>query len=109
MNIIIGIIIALVVLGVLYGLLCIIIKKYPILIWISGLVVGIMIAAISYWWVGLIVGLIIAGLLKQAEESGGHQCAHCESYDTYITSDENGCETWKCNKCEKITTGMKRH
>ena len=88
MEIIIGLIIAFILLAFLYGILCLIIKKWPVLIWIVGIGGG---------------GFILIGFLAAAEASGGHKCAHCGSYDTDVTKKEDGFEYWQCNKCHGIT------
>lgn len=84
MEIIIGLIIAFILLAFLYGILCLIIKKWPVLIWIVGIGGGVILAIITSWWIGAIGGFILIGFLAAAEASGGHKCAHCGSYDTYL-------------------------
>lgn len=87
----------------LYGILCLIIKKWPVLIWIVGIGGGVILAIITSWWIGAIGGFILIGFLAAAEASGGHKCAHCGSYDTDVTKKEDGFEYWQCNKCHGIT------
>ena len=103
MEIIIGLIIAFILLAFLYGILCLIIKKWPVLIWIVGIGSGVILAIITAWWIGAIGGFILIGFLAAAEASGGHKCAHCGSYDTDVTKTEAGFEYWQCNKCHGIT------
>ena len=79
MEIIIGLIIAFILLAFLYGILCLIIKKWPVLIWIVGIGGGVILAIITAWWIGAIGGFILIGFLAAAEASGGHKCAHCEA------------------------------
>ena len=102
MEIIIGLI-AFILLAFLYGILCLIIKKWPVLIWIVGIGGGVILAIITSWWIGAIGGFILIGFLAAAEASGGHKCAHCGSYDTDVTKKEDGFEYWQCNKCHGIT------
>ena len=63
MEIIIGLIIAFILLAFLYGILCLIIKKWPVLIWIVGIGSGVILAIITAWWIGAIGGFILIGFL----------------------------------------------
>lgn len=105
MEVIIGLIIGFVLLAFLYGVLCVIIRKWPALIWIIGVGGGITVGLLSAWWIGLIIGFIVIGILAHAESSDGHRCAHCGSYDTDVTKTDARFEYWKCNKCGNITYG----
>lgn len=66
MEIIIGLIIAFILLAFLYGILCLIIKKWPVLIWIVGIGGGVILAIITSWWIGAIGGFILIGFLAAA-------------------------------------------
>lgn len=103
MEIIIGIIVVLVVLGFLYGVLCVIIRKWPALIWILGISIGGVVGVATVWWVGCIVGLFVIGFLAHAESSDGHRCAHCGSYDTEVIQKDGNFVSWQCNKCNNVT------
>lgn len=103
MGIIIGLIVGFVVLALLYGVLCVVVRKWPALIWIVGIGGGFLVGIASSWWIGAIVGFFLIGFLGHAESSDGHRCVHCGSYDTVVTKKENGIEVWQCNKCGQFT------
>lgn len=103
METIIVIIIGFVVLCFIYGLACVLITKFPQIIWIASLLALVVVwVATEKWWGGLIAGFICLGLLSHMEKKGGgKKCAHCGSYDTYKVSE--GADVWRCNKCDGTT------
>ena len=89
-------------------------------------IVAISTWAASTWWVGIIVGLIALGLFARVQESGGHKCLHCNSYDTVEQEinedliDSLNCrqgkpDVWdikhlvKCNKCGEYSATNKNN
>jgi hypothetical protein len=98
----IEIILSLVVLLVLGFIFSMILKKFPKLVFIIAIVIGLVTwYASERWWLGIIIGLFSLGILAWIESWGGDQCAHCNSYDTF-RKDANQ-EIWQCNKCGGIT------
>ncbi|MDR1459018.1 MAG: hypothetical protein LBI60_02250 [Bacteroidales bacterium] len=104
MEIIIYIVIALVILFVAYAFLSALLKKFPILLWILSVVVGAIVwLGTGAWWGGLIAAIISYGIFATVQGDGGNQCAHCNSYDTYVIQDDRLVKSWQCNKCNGIT------
>lgn len=107
MGTIISVIIGIVVVMFLYyfikEMVSIIVKKWPVVIWIVGIVVGLLLGFGWHWIAGVIGGFLIAGILISLQESGSKKCSHCGSYDTEMTHSEvvegRKIEMWKCNKC----------
>jgi hypothetical protein len=83
-------------------------------------IVAIGVGVTSGWWAGVIVGIIAFGWFLRLQDDGGHQCSHCNNYDTIeIEIDEDLIdslhwkgqkpEVWKikylvkCNKCGNYT------
>lgn len=68
MEYLIGIIIGLVIVVALYGMLCALVQRYPVVIGIGGIGGGLIVWFYTTWWIGLIVGLMISGFLIHAGE-----------------------------------------
>lgn len=124
MEIIISIVIGLVVIFVVYAVFSALFKLYPVLMYVLAGVVAIGVGVASAWWVGIIVGLIALGWFSRMQESGGHKCIHCNSYDTVeqevdedlidsLNWKQRKPEVWeikdfvKCNKCGQYSATYK--
>lgn len=84
-------------------LLKILVKKWPIFIFIIGLGVGIGLWIGVHWIVGIIGAFIACGILGNLMTSGTQKCLKCGSYDTKCTHSESvdghTISIWRCNKC----------
>ena len=84
-------------------LISVIVKKWPAVIWVTGIIVGLILGFGWHWIAGVIGGFMIAGILIGLQESGTKKCSNCGSYDTEMTHSEmsegHKIEVWKCNKC----------
>lgn len=89
------------------ALLKMLVKKWPILIYVIGIGVGIGLWIGWHWIAGIIGGFITLGILGNLLTSGTVKCLHCGSYDTECTQSENVngrvVSTWKCNKCGHVS------
>lgn len=85
------------------ALLKMLVKKWPVLIWVIGLVVGIGLWIGVYWIAGVIGAFVTIGILSNLRVSGTQKCLHCGSYDTECTHSKNvdgrTISMWQCNKC----------
>ncbi len=109
MGTIIGLIVGFLALCFLYGVIGAIMAKWPWLIWVIGLISGVVGGVVtSIWWVGLIIAFFVIGLLAKAQTLGGHKCAHCGSWDCDVIVDNGEAEVWECQKCGNHTSGLKR-
>ena len=106
-TIIIGIIIVVFLYYFIKELVSIVVKKWPAVIWIVGLGVGLLLGFGWHWIAGVIGGFMIVGILIGLQESGTKKCSNCGSYDTEMTHSEvaegRKIESWKCNKCGQQT------
>lgn len=124
MEIIISIVVGLVILFVIYAIFSALFKSFPVLMYILAGMAAIGAGIAFVWWVGIIVGLIALGIFARMQESGGHKCIHCNSYDTVeqeIDEDLIDSVNWKqkkpdvweikdfvkCNKCSQYSATYK--
>lgn len=106
-TIIIGIVIVMFLYYFIKEIVSIIVKKWPAVIWIVGISVGLLLGFGWHWIAGVIGGLLSIGVLANLQESGTKKCSRCGSYDTEMkqTISEAGqtAELWECNKCGQKT------
>lgn len=107
MGTIITIIIGLVVVVFLFyfvkEMISIIVKKWPAVIRIVGIAVGLLLGFGWHWIAGITGGILVIGILTSLKESGTKKCSECGSYDTEMThsevAEDRKIEMWECNKC----------
>lgn len=106
-NFIILIVVCLVVLFLAIAVLTAIVNKWPIMGFVFGAIIGIVIGLWFHWIAGIFVGLISWGWLAQKAESLTKECSKCGSHDTRLiksdSADGKSFELWECNKCGQQT------
>lgn len=94
-----------VVFRVLKAILSKMVKKWPVVIWVTGIVTGFAFGIGYHWIAGVVSGLIILGILFKWQQSGTKKCSHCGSYDTKMIQsgvvEGRKFEEWVCNKCDR--------
>ena len=102
-TIIIGIVVVLFLYYFIKELISVVVKKWPAVIWVVGLIVGLLLGFEWHWIAGIVGGFMVMGILYGLQESGTKKCPNCGSYDTEMThsemADGRKIEMWKCNKC----------
>lgn len=106
--IIIGIVVVMFLYYLIKELVSIVVKKWPAVIWIVGIIVGLLLGFGWHWIAGVIGAFFVIGILEGLKESGTKKCTRCGSYDTEMTKTEvseggRKIEMWQCNKCGQQT------